>query len=60
MSGIINYLKMMTLDRAIELLKQNYDRAINNPTVRNPVAWALYKTWRAADSKEKKLKQVDR
>ena len=60
MNGIINYLKMMTLDKAIELLKLNYDKAITNPTIYNPIAWALYKTWRAADSKGKKLKQVDR
>ena len=36
------------------------DKAITNPTIYNPIAWALYKTWRAADSKEKKLKRVDR
>lgn len=51
---------MMTLDKAIEILKLNYDKAVTNPTIYNPIAWALYKTWRAADSKEKKLKQVDR
>ena len=41
----------MELDKAIETLKDYYEvaQAINakHPgTVRNPVAWALYKTWR--------------
>ena len=47
------------LDRAIEWLKKNYEDGKNNPTVRDPVAWALYKTWRQEDSraaKERKRK----
>lgn len=38
------------LDRAIECLKKNYKAGKNNPTVRDPVAWALYKTWRQVAS----------
>ncbi len=50
------------LDRAIEWLKKNYEDGKNNPTVRDPVAWALYKTWRQEDSraaKERRKKEKE-
>lgn len=33
------------LRKAVKELHKQYERAINNPAVRNPLAWALYRTW---------------
>lgn len=41
------------LRKAVELLHKEYGRAKKNPVVRNPVAYALYQTWKAADNCEK-------
>lgn len=42
-------MKAMTIEKAIEALKENYAKGLTNPTVYDPVGWALYKTWRMAD-----------
>ena len=39
----------MTLERAIEMLKKEYERAKNLEFVRNPLAYALHRVWREAD-----------
>ena len=39
----------MTIDNAIEILKSEYDKALNLSYVRNPLAFALYSVWRKAD-----------
>lgn len=41
----------MTLDEAIEVLKEMYETALKMPFVFNPIAWALYQTWKVADIK---------
>ena len=38
--------KEITLEDAIDLLKKTYARAVQLPFIHNPVAWALYQTWR--------------
>ena len=43
-------------DYAVEILKQNYNRALSLGYVKIPIAWALYKTWRFFDSRARKLK----
>lgn len=43
----------MTLEKAIKLLEQEYERAKNLEFVHNPLAWALYRVWRQADSERK-------
>lgn len=43
--------KEMTIDDAVELLKANYERAKAMQFVRNPLAWALYYTWRECDTR---------
>jgi hypothetical protein len=40
----------MTLEKAIELLKAEYERAKDLEYVRKPLAWALFKVWRKADT----------
>ena len=40
----------MSIEKAIELLRIEYQKALKCGYVRNPVAYALYKVWRQADS----------
>ena len=51
---------MTDLERAIEDLKAHYERAQNNPCIRNPLAWALYRVWRKNDKKERKQNDTAR
>lgn len=46
----------MTLEHAITLLQKQYEEAKKSPYVKNPLAWALYHTWKMAD-KERRGKQ---
>ena len=39
----------MTLEEAIDMLKVEYEEAKTHGYIRNPLAWALYQVWRAAD-----------
>lgn len=48
----------MKLGTAIDKVIEMYKRAKDNPQIKDPVAWALYKTWRIADSENKR--KVDR
>ena len=34
------------LRKAVDLLHKNYEKALDSSYVRNPIAWALYHTWR--------------
>ena len=47
----------MTIDKAIEILRANYERALNMQFVTKPIAWALYYTWRTVDSEMEKDKK---
>ena len=45
----------MTIERAAQILEVNYRKALEMPgVIRDPVAWALYRTWRAADAAGRK------
>lgn len=44
----------MKLIKAIEILQEKYKQAKGNPQIIDPVAWALYRTWRIADGERKK------
>ena len=46
----------MTLVKAINLLKTEYERACKLDYVRNPLAYALHKVWRVADQDGGKAK----
>lgn len=39
----------MTLVKAINLLKREYERALKLDYVHNPLAYALYVVWKVAD-----------
>lgn len=40
---------MMTLERVIELLKEEYEKAKRLEFVKNPLAYSLYRVWRIVD-----------
>ena len=42
----------MTLEQAIEMLKKQYEEAKTHEYIRNPIVWALYQVWRAADRRK--------
>lgn len=44
----------MSIETAIQWLHEEYERARKNPTVRNPLAFALYHVWRRVDSAGKR------
>ena len=48
----------MTVGRAIDHLIAEYFDAIQKDYVRKPVAYALYHTWKWADSREKPREEV--
>lgn len=37
------------LRKAVKELHKQYERAIKNPVVRNPLAWAFFHTWKQID-----------
>lgn len=44
----------MTLEKAIKLLEEQYERAKKLEYVENPLAWALYQVWRTVDKETNK------
>lgn len=45
----------MTIDRAIDLMRDKYEAACANRIIRNPVGYALYETWKVADREYEQL-----
>lgn len=45
------------LERAVNQLVKHYHRALENPTIHNPIAWSLYHVWRIEDSRKNKDKK---
>ena len=44
---------MSELDKAIKFLREQYERAQDIEYICNPLAWALYQTWRHVDEPPK-------
>ena len=44
----------MTIEKAIERLREEYEKARENPYVNDPVAYALYHVWKEADKSSEK------
>lgn len=42
----------MKIEQAINLLKSEYEKAKDLSFVKNPVAYALYRVWKIADSEK--------
>ena len=40
----------MTLEKAIKMLEEEYERANRLEFVRNPLAYALYRVWKKANA----------
>ena len=49
----------MTLNKAIKLLEEEYEKAKKLEWVRNPLAYALYKVWKMVD-RERGGAKIDR
>lgn len=49
----------MTLDRAIKMLKDEYENALESEYVNKPLAYALFQVWKAADRAEKNRRTSD-
>lgn len=43
----------MDIEKAIKMLKAEYEKAKNLSFVWNPLAYALYKVWKVADKQNK-------
>lgn len=43
----------MTLEKALDMVAKEYDKAKGLDFVRNPLAYALFKVWRVADRENK-------
>ena len=46
----------MTLEGAIKCLKLEFEFAKLRPYIKNPLAYALYQVWKAADREERSKK----
>ena len=44
---------MTEIDKAIQFLREQYERAKRIEFIHNPLAWALYQTWRHVDEPPK-------
>ena len=42
----------ISLEKAIELLKKEYDKAEGMDFIYNPIAYALYQVWKIADGRK--------
>ena len=42
----------MTAKKVIDIFNRYLVKAIDNPTIKKPYAWALYQTWKEVDRKE--------
>ena len=49
----------MTLEKAIQRLKEQVDYAASQRWIYNPVAWALYQVWKEADKDSWKKKEQE-
>lgn len=47
----------MTLERALKIFYENYNKALSFDFVEKPISYALYQTWRYCDSVEKPRKR---
>ena len=44
----------VSLEKAIEMLKAEYERASKLEFVYDPLAWALYQVWKIADGRKRR------
>ena len=44
---------MTDINKAIEVLKEKYERAQKLDWVKNKIAWALYQTWKKFDERSR-------
>lgn len=49
---------LMELDKAVCLLTEEYEKAKKLEYVRNPLAWALYRVWKKADTERAEEREI--
>ncbi len=49
----------MTIEKAITLVRKEYENAKKSSFVQKPLAWALYQVWKKADSEQPKEKSMN-
>lgn len=49
---------MTDINKAIEVLKEQYERAQKLDWVQNKMAWALYQTWKIFDERSRHERSV--
>lgn len=42
----------MSLEKAIELLREEYEKAKTQEWILNPLGWAFYQTWKRIDEEK--------
>ena len=48
----------MQIDEAIKMLKAEYEKALKQERIYNPLAYALHQVWKKADSKGSKVEKL--
>lgn len=46
--------RRMTLDEALEIVRDEYQKALELPWVWSPIAYAMYQAWKRVDKAERK------
>jgi len=46
--------QFIEMQKAITVLWKKYDMALDCDFIKNPLAWALYQTWKEVDGNEQK------
>lgn len=46
-------MKELTLEKVIKMLEEEYERAKQKDFVRDPLAYALYHTWKKVDKRKR-------
>ena len=49
----------MTLGKVFSHIQSLYQQALIDPTIRKPISWALYQTWKWVDKQEAERGEED-
>jgi len=49
----------MTIGKALKVVRNKYEWAKATPFIQDPVAWALYQTWKEAEEKPRKKRSKE-
>lgn len=49
--------KKITIGKVIDMIANYHYEAVISPTIRKPMSWAIYQTWKWVDEHEKEMKK---